>query len=249
MAKMLSFNYKSLINNNRRMGLSNSNSMLSKALWKLGATGQTQHKGQTTMKHKLSIFSGFILALALFSFKRGNEIANCLISFTTATSLTAATPDRLPETTEKLRSVKTESGEVEVTRIDGYRILYNNDKNAPFVNLKVELSDLNAYETDQERLLANLKYLNLHSIGMETKELMELQFNGYKIIGLSRGTIEAGSTLGTFIMFPGNGVTVYFYFNNLRPEYRNFETVGDYKKQRNRFLEEYTHYIKACGAN
>jgi hypothetical protein len=208
----------------------------------------TKHKGQTTMKYILSILSAFILILALFSFKKQHEIAKCLISFTTATSLTAATPDRLPETTEKVRSVKTESGDVEVTRIDGYRILYNNDKNAPFVNLKVELSDPNAYKTDQERLLANLKYLSSHSIGMETKELMELQFNGYKIIGLSRATIEARSTLGTFIMFPGNGVTVYFYFNNLRPGYRNFETVGDYKKQRDRFLEEYTNYIKACGA-
>jgi len=82
---------------------------------------------------------------------------------------------------------------------------------------------------------------------METKELIELKFNGYKVFGLSRGTIETGSTLGTFIMFPGNGVTVYFYFNNLKPEYRNFETVDDYKKQRNEFLEEYTKHLKACG--
>lgn len=198
------------------------------------------------MKSKIAILSTLILTLLLLSFKNTNEIGKCFISLVTATNLTAATPDRLPEASAKVRTVKTENGEVEVTRIDGYRILYNNEKKVPFVNLKVELSDPKAYETDQVRLLDNLKYLNAHSTGMETKELIELTFNGYKIYGLSRGTIEAGSTLGTFIMFPGNGVTVYFYFNNLKLEYRNFDTVDDYKKLRDKFLDEYTKHLTAC---
>ena len=67
-----------------------------------------------------------------------------------------------------------------------------------FVNLKVELIDQNSYEIDQTKLLDNLKYLKAHSSGMETKELIELKLNGYKISGLSRGTIETGGTLGTF---------------------------------------------------
>ncbi len=198
------------------------------------------------MKSKIIILSTLLLTIALLSFKNKNEIGKCFISFTTSTNLTATAPDRLPETAEKVRTVNTENGEVEVTRIDGYRVLYNNDKNVPFVNLKVELSDPNAYENDKKNLLGNLKYLNTHSTGMETKELVELNFNGYKISGLSRGTIEAGSTLGVFIMFPGNGVTVYFYFNNLKPGVRNFESVEDYKKQRDRFLEEYTKHLATC---
>ena len=198
------------------------------------------------MKLSLLIIITILLTITLASFKSKNEISKCFISFKTATNLTPAEPDRLPETSEKVRSVKTENGEVEITRIDSYRVLYNNDKKVPFVNLKVELSDENSYETDQKRLLDNLKYLNIHSLGMETKELLELTFNGYKISGLSRGTIEAGSTLGTFIMFPGNGVTVYFYFNNIKPEFRNFESVAAYKKQRDRFLEEYTKHLTTC---
>ena len=198
------------------------------------------------MKSKIIILSTLLLTIALLSFKNINEISKCFISFTTATNLTAAMPDRLPETSEKVRTVKTENGEEEVTRIDGYRVLYNNNKKAPFVNLKVELSDPKSYESDKKTLLDNLKYLNAHSIGMETKELVELNFNGYKISGLSRGTIEAGSTLGIFIMFPGNGVTVYFYFNNLKPDVRNFESIEDYKKQRDKFLEEYTKHLTTC---
>lgn len=198
------------------------------------------------MKSKIIFLSILIWIIALLSFKNRTEIEKCYISFVTATNLIATTPDRLPETSEKIRTVKTENGEVEVTRIDGYRILYNNEKKVPFVNLKVELSDPKAYETDKVHLLDNLKYLNSHSTGMETKELIEFKFNGYKIAGLSRGTIEVGSTLGTFIMFPGKGVTVYFYFNNLKPEYRNFKNVDDYKKQRDKFLEEYTRHLIAC---
>ncbi len=198
------------------------------------------------MKSRIITLSTFLMTIVFLSFTNKNEIGNCFISFVTQTSLTAATPDRLPETSEKVRTVKTDNGDVEVTRIDGYRILYNNEKKVPFVNLKVELSEKASYETDQKRLIENLKYLNSHSTGMETKDLIELEFNGYKVLGLSRGTIETGSTLGTFIMFPGNGVAVYFYFNNLKPEFRNFESVEDYKKQRNKFLDEYTKHLTMC---
>jgi hypothetical protein len=198
------------------------------------------------MNSKIRFFSTIILAVALFGFSNKNEISNCFLSFTTATNLTAAEPERLPETSEKVRTVKTEYGEVEVSRLDGYRILYNNEKKGPFVNLKVELSDPGFYESDQKKVLDNLKYINANSDGMETKELIELNFNGYKIWGLSRGTIEVGNTLGIFIMFPGNGVAIYFYFNNLKPDVRNFASVEDYKKQRDKFIDDYTKHLITC---
>jgi hypothetical protein len=198
------------------------------------------------MKSKLLVFSTLLLTTLLLSFTFRNEISECYFSFKSATSLTPAAPDRLPEPSRKSRIVKTDNGEVEVTCTDGYRVLYNNDKNVPFVNLKVELSEKKAYDKDRKNLIDNLKYLNAHSTNMETKDLIELEFNGFKIYGLSRGTIETGSTLGTFVMFPGNGVTVYFYFNNLKPEVRNFESLDDYKKQRDRFIDEYTGHLKTC---
>lgn len=88
------------------------------------------------MKSKLAILSALILTITLFGFQNNNEIGKCFISFTTATNLTSATPDRLPETSVKVRTVKTESGEVEVTRIDGYRVIYNNDKKSAFCKLE-----------------------------------------------------------------------------------------------------------------
>lgn len=198
------------------------------------------------MKSKLIVFSTLLLTTLFLSFSFKDEISECYFSFKSATNLTPADPDRLPESSRTSRIVKTDNGEVEVTCTDGYRVLYNNDKNVPFVNLKVELSEKKAYDKDRKNLVDNLKYLNAHSTTMETKDLIELEFNGFKIYGLSRGTIETGSTLGIFVMFPGNGVTVYFYFNNLKPEVRNFESLDDYKKQRDRFFDEYTRHLKTC---
>lgn len=197
------------------------------------------------MKSK-SIPFATIIIIGLLGFTTEDKIQKCFISFQGSNGLTAQAADRLPETSEKIRQVKTNKGEVAITRIDGYRVLYNNSKNAPFVNLKVEMSDNKAYPADTIGLVENLKYMNSASQGMETKDIIELSYNGYKIYGLSRSSIEKGSTLGTFIMFPGDNTTVYFYFNNMTPEFRNFESVDDYKKQRDTFMDDYTKYLKSC---
>ncbi len=197
------------------------------------------------MKSKL-LFPALLLAAFCLSFTMNNSIGSCYLSFKSATDLRAAKPDRLPDDAEKFRLVKTGAGEVKISQADGYRILYYNKKNAPFVNLKVELSDPNSYEQDQKNLLEHLNYMNSNSQGMESKELISLDYNGYKIYGLSRGSIEKGSTLGTFVMFPGNNIIVYFYFNNLTPEFRTFSTLDEYKAQRNLFMGEYTKHLASC---
>ena len=160
--------------------------------------------------------------------------------------MTAKTPDKLPESSAKPRDVKTEDGMKSVSRDTGYRVLYLNNKNVPFVNLKVEQSSEDSYEVDKKNLIENLGYLIKNSSGMKSKDVIELEFNGQEIYGLSRNSIEKGSTLGTFIMFPGNNIVVYFYFNNLKPEYRNFKSLKDYEKQRDKFMDEYTKHINTC---
>lgn len=198
------------------------------------------------MNTRLYSFFPVLITTLILGLTDKRELNPCYLSFTSASGLVAGEPGRLPEDAEKVRKVHTEKGEMDVTCVDGYRILYYNEKKAPFVNLKVELSEKGAYESDQRSLLDNLRYLIANSASMESKELIELEFNGYRIYGLSRSTIASGSTLGTFVMFPGNDVTVYFYFNNLRPEYRTFETAEDYKKLRDTFINAYTQHLGAC---
>jgi len=199
------------------------------------------------MKHFSAVLP--LLAILLFcSFsKYQSGIAACYISFNQADGLKMAAPERLPEGAAKTRTLQTPNGDVDVSRIDGYRILYNNKKQVPFVNVKVEKSDDAQYAKDTTAILANLQYVNSKSIDMESKNLIELSFNGYKLHGVSRSNIDAGSTLGIFVMFPGNNMVVYFYFNNLKPEVRNFESLDDYKGQRNAFLGGYTAHLQNCG--
>jgi len=197
------------------------------------------------MKKAITLSISFS-ALILLSFTLTSPINNCYLSFSKANKLVMMPPEHMPEENDHTRSLATEKGNINITILDGYRVLYNNNKNVPFVNLKVERSKPDVYETDKANLLANLSYLNSHSSGMETKDLIVLNYNGFKIYGLSRNGIEAGSTLGIFIMFPGDDTTVYFYFNNLKPEFRNFESLDDYKAQRNTFIADYTKHLVAC---
>jgi hypothetical protein len=196
------------------------------------------------MKKALPVFALLIIVLSSFTFKA--EIAAYYISFNKASRLKKSAPERLPEGADKTRALATANGEKSITILDGYRVLYFNKKKAPFVNMKVELCNSATYATDQANLLANLQYLNANSEGMESKDLTELTYNGYKVYGLSRADIDKGNILGTFIMFPGDNTVVYFYFNNLTPEYRHFENVGEYKGFRNDFIGEYTAHLKNC---
>ena len=188
----------------------------------------------------------FLIGLTNLTYAQTKTIDNCFISFQGVKNLNTKTPDQLPESAAKPREVKTEDGVKSVSRNAGYRVLYLNKKKVPFVNLKIEQSSEGSYKTDKENLIENLRYLIKNSSGMKSKEVIELEFNGHKIYGLSRNSIEKESTLSTFIMFPGNDAVVYFYFNNLKPEYRNFKSLKDYEKQRDDFIDLYTKHINNC---
>lgn len=190
----------------------------------------------------ISILAG----LTSLTYIQTKTIDNCYISFNGTRNLTAKVPDQLPEAAAIPREVKTEAGIRSISRNAGYRVLYLNKKNVPFVNLKVEQSSEGSYDEDKENVIENLRYLIKKSKRMKSKEPIELEFNGQKVYGLSRNSIEKGSSLGVFVMFPGNDIVVYFYFNNLKPEYRNFKSVKDYEKQRDHFIDEYTKYINDC---
>ncbi len=198
------------------------------------------------MKTKIIAIPAFIGLFLFLNFSVKEEIKKCYISFAKTPGLTAMEPERLPARPEKFRDLTTETGEVKVSCIDGYRVIYKNDKGGEFVNIKVELSDAKSYGADTTNIIENLKYLNSHSTNMESKDLVVLNFNGYKIYGLGRASLEKGSNLGTFVIFPGDNTTVYFYFNNLTPELRQYDRYAGDSGERDGFLGNYTHYMKEC---
>ncbi len=196
----------------------------------------------------------FILIIPVIAFAVMNlncpprdEIDECLITFNGTQDLKISSTERLPESSEKFRSFNTDSGEVRVSRTDGYKILYKNSKGAEMLDLKVELSEEDSYKTDKELILDNLKFLISHSDDLTSPEPIAIEKNGYKIYGLNRDNIDnPSSTLGIYIMSPGKNITVYFYFNNLHNDSRSYNNLDEFMAIRDRFLDEYTKYIKEC---
>lgn len=192
----------------------------------------------------------FITALfgtvSLFAFIDNPEISKCYITFKKASGLTVSPPVQLPADNDHSRTLATAKGDAKITIADGYTVLYNNKRKSPFINLKVELSQPQNYAADTVNVLENLSYLNSKSTDMQSDKLLTMHYNGFNIYGLSRKSLDAGSTLGIFAMFPGNNTIVYFYFNNLSAETRTLKSIEDYQGLRNDFIGQYTAYIKNC---
>lgn len=201
------------------------------------------------MQKQFILLSVFILTFSFSSIAVDKTIDPCFVSFEDATHLNAAAPNKLPKDQAKARKLQTAEGVVKVSRIDGYRVVYKNENKELFVTLIVELSSPKKHEADKTNLLANLYYLNLITEDMETEELIELEFNDYTLYGIGSSTIEEGETLGIFVMFPGNDVIVYFYFQNIDEDDRHFQTLDEFKTERDLFLDEYTLHLSECLAN
>lgn len=192
-----------------------------------------------------------ILLLALLgSLPAGSASARgidaCYLSFRDATGLSLVKTDHLPPQAEKFRLIKTDSGEAQISRLDGYRIIYHNVFDAEFVNIKVEQSDPDLYAIDTQLILRHFVYMNSHSRNMETSMLIRLDVDGYTLWGVNRDGVDNENNIGTYVMFPGNGVVVYFYFNRIDPDYRRYNTLAEFKTLRDQFIKEYVRYIRGC---
>ncbi len=209
-------------------------------------TAHTQNVVPNMQKMKISILTLLFSSIVLLGFKGGGKISKCLIDYDSFQGLKVTAVDKLPNSAPKFRDLKTKEGEKRVSRVDGYRILYDNEFGAQFINLKIEQSDPKRYQEDSTTLIQSLDYLLSVSQFMDSDKLHEFTVNGYKIFGFNRNTLEKGSTLATYVMFPGNNTTVHFYFNNLIPKARHIKTINEYYKIRDQFFDEYTAHITDC---
>lgn len=175
-----------------------------------------------------------------------SQIPSCYTSYDGGKNLSARAPDVLPKANAVPQERKTAGGTVHVSLEEGYRILYDNEYGVPFINLKVERSTEGMYEQDQQHLLDHLKYLISSTDGLTSERLLAFDVEGTKVYGFSRSSLDNGSILSTLIAFPGDHTVVYFYFNNLKPEYSPHSTIKKFEKSRDRFVKEYLHSLEAC---
>lgn len=185
-----------------------------------------------------------VLVCAISGFTAREEIDDCFITFKRTGSLIATSLDRLPEQYRKPRGVTTEKGEEHVSVADGYRVLYSDCKGSTFVNLKVELSHPESYDSDREVLLDHLAHMSSHDAGPGS--FVKMGTGRYEIFGFSRNDLESGNIQGVYAMFPKKNVVVYFYFNNLGPGNSLYKDMEEYRRQRDIFFVDYVTHLQEC---
>lgn len=195
--------------------------------------------------HPKTYFAIAIVFIAT-AFTTQQTIPDCFLSLKKTDNLNLNATDRLPAASPAKLNIPTTSGYKTIKQTDGYRLLYRNNKGADFVDLKVELSDPARYASDTTALIEYIQYLQKEEKSLEGSAPLKITYNGYTLHGISRSSLNNVNTLGTFVMFPGNNVTVHFYFNNLPPDKRHYKTVEEYKSLRNDFFGRYTSHIKQC---
>jgi len=179
-----------------------------------------------------TLFTGFA--------KAQHSIPGCYTSFK-GEGLKAQAPAALTED-EKTMNVATAAGNINMAFTNGYTVTYTTKKSAEVVTLKVVQANTPVYAKDTAAALANLLYLNKDD-NMESKGLITLSYNGYKIYGISHNTTADKGAQGSFVMFPGKNIIVYITFNNIAG---STEKPEDYKGRRNAFLGAYTAHIQHC---
>jgi hypothetical protein len=199
------------------------------------------------MKPKITLLFSL---LTFFSFSTGifaqtPAIDSCLLRFNTASELKADIPIKMLATAEKTKTLRTQEGLSTITISDAYRILFSTSQKQIFANMKIESSNIETYSTDSLVVIQHLNYLNSSSAGME-KKLIHSQINGFTICGMSRDTLDESNLLSLYTIFPKKGIIIYLHFNNANPNKRDFSTLEEFRIKRNRFIEEFTLYLKSC---
>ena len=146
--------------------------------------------------------------------------------------------DHRPKGAEKFRMVDTTGGKKRVSVIDGYRVMFSYpDANYFFANVKVELSDPQAYAEDKLTIIDQMKYL----AEVDKNSLLTKTYNGFEGHGIEDPIIDRGGTMALQVLFSdADKMIVTVYFLNQGNKNRRFKTVEEFRSLKDNFLETYT---------
>ena len=152
---------------------------------------------------------------------------------------------RLNENSLTSRGVDTKDGWKEVTRIDSFDISIGYPKMSRFANIRPERSQLvkDLFESDKKNVVENLKYFISTGTEMASEDPIKSEINGFEVYQIQR-KILIGNTLGITLLFNNadNTITTIYLFN-ADSKKRNFQTIEDWVKLRDNFLNKYTQCI------
>jgi hypothetical protein len=124
--------------------------------------------------------------------------------------------------------------------VEGRRVMFAYPDKDFYANVKVEILPEKNYAETRQWLIDNFDYM-LNSGGGNTRNYgLKPILNGVDVRGLDRDKLEGG-VLGVYLLLddPSRMVTT-IYFLNQEPKDRSFQTLEEYRVQRDRFLATYT---------
>lgn len=153
--------------------------------------------------------------------------------------------DRLPARLTT-RDVQTRAGMMQVSTVDGYRLILYRQSVEPLVNLKIERSAEGKFAADHQVLSTQMQELTVNS---KTGQVVPLELgmrHGVEVLGLnSPSPAQASGVISLYtLMHAASGTVASIYMLGQPPASREFATDAEYQAIREQFID----VLAACMA-
>ncbi len=140
------------------------------------------------------------------------------------------------------RSVDTADGPKRIELLAGRRVMFAYANTDFYANVKVELLPASNYPQLKQALVDNFQQM---TAGNAANAALPSTLHGFEVQGVDRNMLEGG-VLGLYLLFdaaPHVATTIYLF--NQNPKGGKFESLEEYNRMRDQFLEAYTSCIRA----
>ncbi len=143
----------------------------------------------------------------------------------------------------KSRTVETKEGKKQVSMADGYRLMLAYPSEGAFVNLKVEKSAQGRFGADKQAIVEGMDFMSSQARGgvvpLEHKRMGRLD-----VFAINNPALHGPGPVSMYTLFDdGKEIVITAYVLSQSPERRKFQTIGEYRELRDRFLETYVKCV------
>jgi hypothetical protein len=138
------------------------------------------------------------------------------------------------------RTVQTLKGSRQIGMVEGHRVMFAYPDKDFYANVKVEILPEKNYGETKQSLIDNFDYILASGDGNTRNYALKPTMSGLDVRGLDRDKVEGG-VLGVYLLLDDSlRMVTTIYFLNQEPKDRSFQTIDEYRVQRDRFLTTYT---------
>jgi hypothetical protein len=140
--------------------------------------------------------------------------------------------------------VATAAGTETIDPLSGEQVLFGYPLTDIFANVKAELLPAGQYAQSKEILIENLHLMESQRNGPVHVEALPAGLHGFDVHGNNLAELE-GNVLGMYLLFDDpRHVVATVSFLNQRAWQRKFQTMDEYERLRDHFLQTYTGCIR-----